>query len=483
MCLQIEKNETKTFQFFPLRNNIILKHCVFDTSALICLFFENQNQYLDDIDGNKDIVWNKFFNLKHPIFKQNNYCFDYKISTDCYSVSLQMIHKDCVEEERKKKLNMKNKKNIIKEACKDKTEEEQAKYRKELKLKQKEEENKFKQKIKEEKKKLKEAEQEAFKKLSKDEQQKIKESKKQYAISKKEFPYLEDLNPIQLEELKNNNWVVCDPGKRVLFYMKNKDGVRFRYSNRQYVKETKRLKYQRLLKNYKDKTNISKIENELSKYNSKSCELNKFRKFILNKNKLNEELLEKYLDEKFRKYKWYSFLNRKKTESSIIKRIKNKFGKTAIINYGDWNANGGMQMRNFISTPNLGLKRKIAEQMTVYNLDEFRTSKLNCYTNEVNTNLNYFDKKGKRRTLHAVLMFKTEQGSSGCINRDENSVNNMIEIVNHYIKNKERPLKFRRDYDLETNQLKKPKSDNSRKTPDEPNITKPAKVRLHKKKI
>ena len=41
-----------------------------------------------------------------------------------------------------------------------------------------------------------------------------------------------------------------------------------------------------------------------------------------------------------------------------------------------------------------------------------------------------------------------EKKQSGCINRDENAVNNMIKIVNHQIKYKERPLKYRRDYDL-----------------------------------
>jgi len=34
----------------------------------------------------------------------------------------------------------------------------------------------------------------------------------------------------------------------------------------------------------------------------------------------------------------------------------------------------------------------------------------------------------------------------GCINRDENAVNNMIKIVNTYLMNKIRPEKFRRDY-------------------------------------
>ena len=47
-----------------------------------------------------------------------------------------------------------------------------------------------------------------------------------------------------------------------------------------------------------------------------------------------------------------------------------------------------------------------------------------------------------------------ENGQIGCINRDENAVNNMIKIVNHYLNKKERLLKYRRDYDLEKGELK-----------------------------
>lgn len=34
----------------------------------------------------------------------------------------------------------------------------------------------------------------------------------------------------------------------------------------------------------------------------------------------------------------------------------------------------------------------------------------------------------------------------GCINRDKNAVNNMVKIVNSFLKDKTRPEKFRRDY-------------------------------------
>ena len=66
--------------------------------------------------------------------------------------------------------------------------------------------------------------------------------------------------------------------------MKNKDGITYKYTNRMHINKTKRLKYQRLIKNYKDDKGISEIENELSEYNSKTCNLEKFIEYINKKN-------------------------------------------------------------------------------------------------------------------------------------------------------------------------------------------------------
>ena len=79
-----------------------------------------------------------------------------------------------------------------------------------------------------------------------------------------------------------------------------------------HIKRTKRLKYQKLLQNYKDKNNISTLESELSMFNSKSCDLKKFKKFIFCKNKINKELLEKYKNDIFRKLKWFGYIERQK---------------------------------------------------------------------------------------------------------------------------------------------------------------------------
>ena len=51
MNRQIEKLGTKMFQFFPLRNNIIMKYIPLDTKALIDLFIEGEIE-CTNIDGN-----------------------------------------------------------------------------------------------------------------------------------------------------------------------------------------------------------------------------------------------------------------------------------------------------------------------------------------------------------------------------------------------------------------------------------------------
>jgi hypothetical protein len=53
--------------------------------------------------------------------------------------------------------------------------------------------------------------------------------------------------------------------------------------------------------------------------------------------------------------------------------------------------------------------------------------------------------KRRVRKIHAVLTFKMENSQSGCINRDENAVQNMIKIVNHQISYKTRPINYRRE--------------------------------------
>jgi hypothetical protein len=110
-------------------------------------------------------------------------------------------------------------------------------------------------------------------------------------------------------------------------------------------------------------------------------------------------------------------------------------------------------MRNFISTPNLGLKRKLAEYFTVYNLDEFRTSCLHCkqikeneYSVEQTNNMFLIDKKNRPQKIYSVLTYKMNNKRIGCINRDHNAVNNMVLLVNQFLIDKTRIKEFERTF-------------------------------------
>ena len=118
---------------------------------------------------------------------------------------------------------------------------------------------------------------------------------------------------------------------------------------------------------------------------------------------------------------------------------------------GDWSdkLKSSPSKIRYMSTPNLGLKRKINEYLDVYNIDEFRTSCLYNKTEEKCENLYQPDKKDVIRKIHSVLTFQMENNRRGCINRDRNAVLNMIKIVKKYLVDKTRPDKYRRDYKIE----------------------------------
>jgi hypothetical protein len=415
MCLELEKIERKAFQFFPIQSNAILRHIQIDTKALIELFIkEEKKQYLDNVELHKEFIWDKIFNVKQSLRK---YKFDYTIITDGYSSSLRFLHKDFVEEQQEKKKRMKDGKLALKGL----TKEEKDKIKETKKDEQKE---KAKQKRLENK-------------------DKPKKSKKE---EKKENPEFQYIDEIPKEELQGKH-IYCDPGKRSLLTMMDDNEKFFSYTNKQYLKSIKRLKYQALLKNYKDKIGITKIEQELNKYNSKSCSIEKFQEYIMAKLEANKKLVPLYKNFKFRKYKWYSFINKKRTEDNIVNTIANEYSKEHKIIIGDWSI--GKQMRNFISTPNLSLKRKLKEHFELYNIDEFRTSCLSYKTEEVCKNLYLPDKKNKERKIHSILTYKMDNTRMGCINRDKNGCKNIQKIFNSYMEKGEIPLRYRREYKIQ----------------------------------
>ena len=410
MNIELEKIEGKMYQFFPIQSSIIPNHIQIDTKSVIELLVEKEKkQYLDNIELNKEFLWDKFFNITQKI---KDYKFDNTIITDGYATSLRFIHNDYIECEKIKKEKMKKGRKDAREMT---TEDKEKK-----KIAQK--------KLQDEKKEL----------------NKLKQKKKPKRVEKThEFPYIDD---VEKEELKGNH-IFIDPGKRSLFTMMNDNGKFYSYTNKQRVNETKRLKYQNILKKYRDELQITSKENELSSYNSKSCNIDNFNEFITKKISTNEVLYRLYQNNKFRQYKWYAFINKKRTEDNMLNKIEKTYTKDSIVIIGDWSI--GKQMKNFISTPNLSLKRKLQERFKVYDIDEYRTSCLNYKTEELCNNLYLPDKKNKERKMHSILTYKMENKRNGCINRDKNGCKNIQKVFNYYIEYDERPERYKRGFDLQ----------------------------------
>ena len=410
MNIELEKIEGKMYQFFPIQSSIIPNHIQIDTKSVIELLVEKEKkQYLNNIELNKEFLWDKFFNIVQKI---KNYKFDNTIITDGYATSLRFIHNDYIEGEKIKKEKMKKGR----------------KDAREMTTEDKEKKKLAKMKLQDEKKEI----------------NKLKQKEKPKKVEKiQEFPYIND---VEKEELEGNH-IFIDPGKRSLFTMMNDDGKFYSYTNKQRVNETKRLKYHNILKKYKDELEITSKENELSSYNSKSCNIINFNDFISKKINTNEVLYKLYQNNKFRQYKWYAFINKKRTEDNMLNKIEKTYTKDSIIIIGDWSI--GKQMKNFISTPNLSLKRKLQERFKVYDIDEYRTSCLNYKTEELCNNLYLPDKKNKERKIHSILTYKMENKRNGCINRDKNGCKNIQKVFNHYIEYNERPEKYKRGVDLQ----------------------------------
>ena len=444
MCLELERLEAKSFQFFPIRTNIVPKYIPIDTASIVDLFIdENKNLYLNNIEEYKEEIWGKIFKTDKQVFRQKQYTFDHRIMTDGFAVSIQLINKDSIAKEIEKKQAKKIANQQAKELYATLTQKEVDKLKKDkIKIK-------IEKKVQKDlsNKEEKAAKKEAFKNLPKEEQlkQKEREKKERFKRSQEmyiEFPYLEQLNNFEYEELKNGNWAVIDPNLGTLLHIRNNKGKVLRYNNRHHLRKTKRIKYMRLTKNKRTKLGITKAEDELKSYNSKSCNYEIFKQYIKKKNEVNEIVLEKYKDAIFRQYKWYGYINRRRAEDELVKLIKKTFGEDVILIYGDWSK--GESMKNNISTPNMELKKKLGEHFKIYSIDEFRTSCLHHETTDRCENLYLPDDKGVIRKLHSILTSKMENKRLGCINRDNNATRNMIKIVEQFLKDKTRPYIFRR---------------------------------------
>jgi len=259
-------------------------------------------------------------------------------------------------------------------------------------------------------------------------------------LQDQEFNSIEDLSKEQLDTLKNRNIVGCDPGKRNLVYMMDKNGNKLQYTAPQRKRESKAKTNQRILLLERKRNGIIEKETILSFQNSKSVDYEKFKVYLVEKNKLNKETSEFYKRDTWRKMKFRQYSYSKKSIDTFLNKIKETFGENILIGYGNWSRS--TQMKYFMPTMNKGLRKLIHKKYDTITINECNTSKKCC---GCHNNLEYYkDKENKQvfRLLVCSNCVSCENKKIVFRTRDTNSAINIMNLTEIWIETQERPLCF-----------------------------------------
>ena len=255
-----------------------------------------------------------------------------------------------------------------------------------------------------------------------------------------EFHNIEDLSTEQLKEVAPRNIVGCDPGKRSLVYMMDDKGNKLQYTAPQRKRESKAKTNQRILLVEKKRNKIIEKETHLSFQNSKSVDYDKFKEYLVEKDKLNKETLDFYQRDVWRKMKFRQYSYGKKSIDTFLSKIKETFGENILIGYGNWSRS--TQMKHFMPTLNKGLRKQIHKKYDTVTINECNTSKKCC---ECNNDLSYYRHSDGNKQFRLLVC-------SGCVRhqvkqtvfktRDANSAINIMNLTKCWIDRQERPACF-----------------------------------------
>lgn len=410
-----DNKKIKMFSMLPLRTSLIPKHITIDSEILIQNFkrtikdnlhkFPKEIRNIEDLRRNftehQDVLWNIFFKLDKKINK--DYKFDYLLRTDNNACSLQFAIKTEEKKQRfkkgvNKKLNDKTKNKVVK--------------------------------------------------------------------GNKNVKYIDDILKNNKFALKNKNIVCIDPNKGDLIYSgtyKDDEFVSFRYTNNQRRKEKKTKKYNNIrnkilnkgevLVNGK-KEQIKKYNVEKSKY-KKQCVGNKETvKYIEEMEKIDKIIKEHYENSIYRKLNMNSYINTQRSESRMMQNFKSKMGseKDTVVIIGD-NGLKDVVIKGLETTLSKGIINMfIKNKYETYIIDEFRTSLLcNGCENKLSKFLDVQSKKpwSKDKVYKSNGILRCQSSTQLCNvihNRDKNAVKNMLKLVDNYVENRNRKLRYSREF-------------------------------------
>ncbi len=241
--------------------------------------------------------------------------------------------------------------------------------------------------------------------------------------------------------------VSLDPGKIRPISMIDENNNFYKYTacRRRFETYTKRCN--EIINKEKIKHKIIEKETELSKFNSKTLKIDEYKKFITNKNKLNNNVKPFYNNILFRKLNFRRFTRTKQSEEVLLNEIENKFltkedktnGKKILILHGDYSRTS--QMKGTISTPNIGFKKLLLKRFEIFEINEYNTSKLYNKTFKELENVSVRKNKHKKH-LHEILTPKEETERCIFVNRDKNACKNILYLGKYFLEHQLRPKEF-----------------------------------------
>ena len=172
-----------------------------------------------------------------------------------------------------------------------------------------------------------------------------------------------------------------------------------------------------------------------------------FKEYVRAKNKLNAELRDFYGLVVHRKMKWRQFVYTQRSEDRFLGRMRQLYGRDALVAYGDWSRT--TQMRHFVPTKGVGMRRLISRHFETVLINEFRTSKLCCICAKELSYVQIGQKGSKKKLFRCLVCEKCESSESKkkrvFFTRDLNSALNIRRLACDWINKQTRPVEFCRN--------------------------------------
>jgi len=262
--------------------------------------------------------------------------------------------------------------------------------------------------------------------------------------------YIDDLSEEEIIHCRKKKLVGSDPGKEDLTHMMDDQRRRLRYGSVQRQVESQSKRNREVLLIEKQKNHITEEERMLIDVPCKTVDYSKFQKYITLKTCLDEKIGWFYQQELYRKMKWRSWIDRRKSEDLFLERVKKTYGSPdeIVVCHGNWSQH--RQMKYLHPTLGIGMRRLLGRRYKVLLVDEWGTSK---YCNQCHHELIHHHSSETGNDLYRVVCCPECQSSSSeskksyFFNRDANACMNILYLCHEWLDYLRRPIPYSRKRD------------------------------------